>query len=225
MVSTQGAVYVTDRSRKAPETVLSGGRHLRRVANPVRQALYDDEVRQLIRVAQDVMLRKGRTEVPTVAEIVRAAGMTNQAFYRHFRSRDDVIVATYEQGLLTLHSYLEHRVSKYSAVHDRIRAWIDGVLAQIEDPHLSELSAVILWNVGQIARDKSEIEPVGHVRILGLLSAILADAGVADHERTALFVQTLVLGMTTRYHDSGTVPSEADRAHLLRFCLGGIAAV
>jgi AcrR family transcriptional regulator len=213
---------MTGGSRKVAESVLSGGRHLRRVANPARQALYDDEVRKLIQVAQEVMLRKGRTEVPTVAEIVRTAGMTNQAFYRHFRSRDDVIVATYEQGLLTLNSYLEHRVSKGFTVRDRVQAWIDGVLAQIEDPRLSELSAVILWNVGQVARDKSEIEPVGHVRILHFLSSVLADAGVADHERTALFVQTLVLGMTTRYHDSGTVPTEADREHLLRFCLGGI---
>jgi hypothetical protein len=53
-----------------------------------------------------------------------------------------------------------------------MRAWIDGVMAQIEDPRLSELSAVILWNVGQVARDKSEIEPVGYARILELLGSI-----------------------------------------------------
>lgn len=209
-------------SRKAAESVVSGGRHLRRVANPARQARYDDEVRRLIRTTEEVMLHKGRTEVPTVAEIVRAAGVTNQAFYRHFRSRDDVIVATYEQGLLTLHSYLEHRVSKCTGVPERVGAWIDGVLAQIEDSRLSELSAVILWNVGKVARGESEIEPVGYARILDLLATNLADAGVVDHERTALFVQTLVLGMTSRYHDSGTVPTAADRQHLLRFCLGGI---
>ncbi|PPJ25794.1 hypothetical protein C5E45_19365 [Nocardia nova] len=214
---------MSDGSRKAAESVVPGGRYLRRVANPARQARYDDEVKKLIRTTEEVMLAKGRTEVPTVAEIVRAAGMTNQAFYRHFRSRDDVIVATYEQGLLTLHSYLEHRVSKCRGVGDRVRAWIDGVLAQIEDPRLSELSAVILWNVGQVARGESEIEPVGYARILELLATILADAGIADHERTALFVQTLVLGMTSRYHDSGTVPTAADREHLVRFCLRGIA--
>ncbi|MFF3573365.1 TetR/AcrR family transcriptional regulator [Nocardia jiangxiensis] len=213
---------MTGGGREGAESVLSGGRHLRRAANPARQALYDGEVEKLIRTAEEVMVRKGRTEMPTVAEIVGAAGMTNQAFYRHFRSRDDLIVATYEQGLLTLHSYLRHRVSKCSGVRDRIRAWIDGVLAQIEDPRLSELSAVILWNVGQIARDKSEIEPVGYARILALLAGILSEAGVADHDRDALFVQTLVLGMTARYHESGTVPTATDRAHLLRFCLGGI---
>ncbi|GCE42514.1 transcriptional regulator, TetR family [Rhodococcus wratislaviensis] len=168
------------------------------------------------------MLRKGKTEVPRVAEIVREAGMTNQAFYRHFRGRDDLVVATYEQGLLTLHSYLEHRVLKCSNVKDRMRAWIDGVMAQIEDPRLSELSAVILWNVGQVARDKSEIEPVGYARILELLGAILSEAGLPDPDRTAVFVQTLVMGMTTRYHEGGVVPSDDDRDHLLRFCLGGI---
>jgi AcrR family transcriptional regulator len=96
--------------RIGADAVLSGGRHLRRVANPARQASYDEEVRKLIHAAQEVMLRKGKTEVPRVAEIVREAAMTNQAFYRHFRSRDDLVAATYEQGLLTLHSYLEHRV-------------------------------------------------------------------------------------------------------------------
>lgn len=55
------------------------------------------------------MLRKGCTEVPKVSEIVHEAGITNQAFYRHFRSRDDVIVATYEQGMLSVYSYLRHR--------------------------------------------------------------------------------------------------------------------
>ncbi|MBV6756172.1 TetR/AcrR family transcriptional regulator [Rhodococcus opacus] len=190
--------------------------------NPTRQASYDDEVRKLIHAAQEVMLRKGKTEVPRVAEIVREAGMTNQAFYRHFRSRDDLVVATYEQGLLTLHGYLEHRVLKYAHVKDRMRAWIDGVMAQIEDPRLSELSAVILWNVGQIARDQSEIEPVGYAKILELLGSILADADVPDPDRTAVFVQTLVMGVTTRYHEAGVAPTGDDREHLLRFCLGGI---
>lgn len=213
---------MTGGSGKTAESVVSGGRHLRRVANPARQVRYDEEVKTLIRSAQEVMRRKGRTEMPTVAEIVREAGVTNQAFYRHFRSRDDVIVATYEQGLLTLHSYLEHQVSKCSGAHDRIRAWIEGVLAQIEDSRLSQLSAVILWNVGQVARAESEIEPVGFARMLHLLDTVLADGEIADHERAALFVQTLVLGMTSRYHDSGTVPTAADREHLVRFCLDGI---
>ncbi|RZL83650.1 MAG: TetR/AcrR family transcriptional regulator [Rhodococcus sp. (in: high G+C Gram-positive bacteria)] len=202
--------------------VISGGSQLRRTAKPGRQASYDDEVKQLIRAAQTVMLRTGRTEQPKVADIVREAGMSNQAFYRHFRSRDDVIVATYEQGLLTIHTYLERQVFKHTGLEPRLRAWIDGILAQIEDPTLSELSSSIIWNIGQIARNKSDIQPVGHARILGLLTRVLAEDQVPEPGRTARFVQTLVMGMTTAYLESGERPTTEDREHLLRFCLGGV---
>ncbi|MFF0818633.1 TetR/AcrR family transcriptional regulator, partial [Rhodococcus sp. NPDC003318] len=148
--------------------VIPGGRQLRRVPKPGRQASYDDEVRSLIRATQVVMLRNGCTEQPKLAEIVGEAGMSNQAFYRHFRSRDDVIVATYEQGLLSIHDYLEHRVFKESGLEARLAVWIDGNLTQIEDEELSELSRAVIWNVGQVARTKSDIKPVGHERIRAL---------------------------------------------------------
>ncbi|AZG45896.1 TetR/AcrR family transcriptional regulator [Gordonia insulae] len=201
--------------------VIPGGRQLRRIPKPRRQASYDDEVKLLIRAAQAVMVRKGRTEQPRLAEIVREAGMSNQAFYRHFRSRDDVIVATYEQGLLAIHEYLEHQVRKAPDLESRLVAWIDGVLAQIRDPELSELSRAVIWNVEQIARTKSEIRPVGHERIAGLLGSVLADGGVVEPERTALFIHTLVMGLTTTYMTSGEPPTDQAHEHLLAFCLSG----
>lgn len=56
-----GAVMPAD-GRSSAESVLSSGRHLRCVANPVRQASYDAEGRRLIQAAQEVMLRKGKSE-------------------------------------------------------------------------------------------------------------------------------------------------------------------
>jgi len=209
-------------SHPTQSPVISGGTQLRRVATPRRQASYDDEVRRLIVATQTVMLREGCTAQPRLADIVREAGMSNQAFYRHFRTRDDVIVATYEQGLLTIHGYLERQVFKHEHLEDRLTAWIDGVLAQIEDPTLSELSTVILWNLGQIARNQSEIKPVGRSRIVDLLRTILIDGKVPDADRTALFVQTLVMGLTTTYLESGQEPTLQVREHLSRFCLAGI---
>ena len=202
--------------------VISGGRQLRRAASPARQEAYDAEVRTLIRATSEVMLRKGCTEVPKVSEIVHEAGITNQAFYRHFRSRDDVIVATYEQGMLSVYSYLRHRVGKKSSWQDKLDAWIDGILAQIEDPRLADLSAVIQWNVAQIAREKTEIEPMGRERIRALLVSILTESGVADPERQALFVDNLVTGTASHYMDTGRQPTPDDRKALLRFCLAGL---
>ncbi len=205
--------------------VISGGRQLRRAARPARQEAYDAEVRALLRATSEVMLRKGCTEVPKVSEIVREAGITNQAFYRHFRSRDDVIVATYEQGMLSVYNYLRHRVGKKSSWQDKLDAWIDGIFAQIEDPRLADLSAVIQWNVARIAREKTEIEPVGRGRIRALLVTILTEARVADPDRQALFVDTLVTGTASHYMDTGRQPTPDDRQALLRFCLGGLGSL
>lgn len=202
--------------------VISGGRQLRRIPKPGRQASYDDEVKVLIRAAQAVILRKGCAEQPKLAEILNEAGMSNQAFYRHFRSRDDVIVATYEQGLLTIHEYLEHQVLKQPDLETRLSAWIDGVLAQIQDPDLSKLSGAVLWNVEQIARTESEIRPVGHERIRNLLTSVLTDGDVADPDRTALFIHTLVMGLTTTYLTSDELPTDRARQHLLAFCLSAV---
>jgi AcrR family transcriptional regulator len=204
--------------------VISGGRQLRRTASPARQEAYDAEVRTLIRATSEVMLRKGCTEVPKVSEIVHEAGITNQAFYRHFRSRDDVIVATYEQGMLSVYSYLRHRVGKQSSWQDMLEAWIDGILAQIEDPRLADLSVVIQWNVAQIAREKTEIAPVGRERIRALLLSILTEAGADDPDRQALFVDNLVTGTASHYMDTGRQPTLDDRKALLRFCLTGLGS-
>lgn len=208
-----------------PDTlVVTGGRQLRRTARPQRQASYDDEVRRLIDAAQRVMLAKGRTEQPRVADIVEAAGISNQAFYRHFRTRDDVIVATYEQGLLRISSYLQHRVDGAPGLEAKVSSWVEGILAQIDDDELSELSAVIMWNIAQIARDRSEIEPAGYARILEVLTDVLRDADVPEPERTALFVQTLVLGITARCQETGKRLEPGDRTALVRFCLAGIGS-
>lgn len=211
-----------DRTTASDVLVVSGGRQLSRTARPERQASYDDEVRRLIDAAQQVMLTKGRTEQPRVADIVAAAGITNQAFYRHFRSRDDVIIATYEQGLLTISNYLAHRVKGKRGLTAKVTAWIDGILAQIDDSELTELSAAILWNVAQIARDKSEIEPKGYAQILDVLTGVLRAGGVENPDRTAYFVQTTVLGVTARCMETDVRLAAGDRAALIRFCLAGI---
>lgn len=213
----------TIRPHTPEPAVISGGKQLRRVAKPGRQASYDDEVQHLITATQTVMLRTGCTTQPKLADIVHEAGLSNQAFYRHFRSRDDVVIATYEQGLLTIHAYLERQVLRQSGLEPRLRAWIDGVLTQIQDPALSELTTVILWNLGQIAQDQSEIKPVGRARILELLRTVLTEGGVTEPDRTAVFVQTLVMGMMTTYLQSRKPPAPSEREHLLRFCLGGVA--
>src|SRR5207247_10809320 len=58
----------------------------------VRSEAYADEVRRLVAAGYAVM-RRSETLDPRVHDIVREAGLSNQAFYRHFRGKDELPVA------------------------------------------------------------------------------------------------------------------------------------
>ena len=58
-----------------------------------RGADYASEVRRLLDAALTVMRERGTTSRPRVADIVGAAGLSNDAFYRHFSSKDALVTA------------------------------------------------------------------------------------------------------------------------------------
>ncbi len=92
-----------------------------------REAAYAEEVRRLLDAALDVMRECGTTSRPRVADIVAAAGLSNDAFYRHFRSKDALVAALVDDGALRLRSYLEHQMAKASTPEAQVRSWVEGV--------------------------------------------------------------------------------------------------
>ena len=63
-----------------------------------RGAGYASEVRRLLDAALEVMRQGGTASRPRVADIVAAAGLSNDAFYRHFPSKDALVAALLEDG-------------------------------------------------------------------------------------------------------------------------------
>src|SRR5438093_10793479 len=89
--------------------VPAGSLALRSLAE--RHDAYVEEVQRLVRAAMAVMCRRGTLD-PRVSEIVAEAGLSNQAFYRHFRAKDELLLAVLDDGLRQLVTYLEHRMTK-----------------------------------------------------------------------------------------------------------------
>ena len=120
LARTAPARWRTSRPRRSPPQTLAGrsGRELR------------GEVRRLLDAALEVMRRCGTTSRPRVADIVAAAGLSNDAFYRHFRSKDALVAALLEDGAERLRSYLAHQMAKDSAPEPQVRRWVEGVLSQ-----------------------------------------------------------------------------------------------
>ncbi len=76
-----------------------------------RRAAYADEVRRLIDAAYAVMRESGDIE-PRVGDVVKAAGLSNQAFYRHFASKDALLLAVLTDGRQRLLGTLTARMDR-----------------------------------------------------------------------------------------------------------------
>src|SRR3954470_23123078 len=98
-----------------------------------RGAEYASEVRRLLDAALEVIDRCGTTSRPRVADIVAAAGLSNDAFYRHFASKDALVAAILADGTARLRGYLAHQMDKEAAPEAKVRRWVEGVLAQASD--------------------------------------------------------------------------------------------
>ena len=94
-----------------------------------RRSLYQDEVRRLVDAGFRLIERKGELE-PRVGDIVREAGLSNQAFYRHFPSKHALLVAVLDEGIRLLADYVEHRMSGVQSPTARVREWLRGMLEQ-----------------------------------------------------------------------------------------------
>jgi AcrR family transcriptional regulator len=127
-----------------------------------RQAEATREVEAILDAALRVAERVSPA-APRVADIVAEAGTSNQAFYRFFASKDDLMRAVYLRGISRLHTYLEHQMGKESEPAKRIEAWIRGVLTQVTDRTAARQSAAIIRQLGQ----QTELDDAGPIAEVG----------------------------------------------------------
>src|SRR5690242_3428615 len=108
----------------AMENAILGAEVVERIAQNTKARRgpdYTEEVRRLLTAAIEVMGRCGTTSRPRVADIVAAAGLSNEAFYRHFRSKEALVAALMEDGTQRLGSYLAHQMAKETVAQAQVR--------------------------------------------------------------------------------------------------------
>jgi AcrR family transcriptional regulator len=102
------------------------------------------EVDALIAATWAVAARVGSIE-PSVRDILIEAGLSTKAFYRHFRSKDDLLLETFREGTRILVEYLERRIAAHEEAVDRIGAWVHGYVRQAAPPAASR---TLPWSLG-----------------------------------------------------------------------------
>ena len=179
---------------------------------------YTDEVRRLLDAALAIMGTHGTTARVRVADIVAAAGVSNDTFYRHFSSKDALVVALLEDGTERLASYIAHQMSKESTPERRVRRWVEGVLSQTREEAASTTLAV-LWNGSSIGTGVTAGRHNASVPLAALLHEPFAALGSADPELDASLVAHATLGRMADYLWARTRPSRAETEHITRFCI------
>jgi AcrR family transcriptional regulator len=187
-----------------------------------RAEAYAEEIRSLIDAAYAVMRRDGTLD-PRVSDIVREAGLSNQAFYRHFRGKDELLLAVLDDGQRRLVSYLEARLARVEPGAARVRAWIEGVLEQARNPEAAANTRPFTANGARLADRFPEESARSREQVVGPLRAAVAEAG-GDPEHDPDAIYHLAMGRAGDAIARSEVPTKREVDHLVQFALRGIRA-
>ena len=87
-----------------------------------------DEVRALVEGGLAVLRRHGAAGL-TVAEVLAEAGLSTRAFYRHFQSKDELVLAVFEQEAQRRYAGLEAQLAKAASPRAALETWVDEMLS------------------------------------------------------------------------------------------------
>ena len=188
-----------------------------------RSAAYKDEVRRLLDAGLEVMRRCGTASRPRVTDIVAAAGLSNEAFYRHFASKDALVAAILEDGTERLGSYVAHAMEGEATPEGKVRRWVEGVLSQAADDDIASTTLAVLWNAGSLGSDLTSGPPFATGPLATLLRQPFADLGSPDPDLDASLAAHATVGMLADWLWKRVRPTSTEIDRVVAFCLAGRA--
>ena len=172
------------------------------------------------------VMRVNGFQAASVQGILDEAGLSTRAFYRQFRSKDDLLLAMFRTASARDVEAVATRVGDTASPLDGLLAWVDEMLAIAFDRR--RLSRMVMFN--QVARQMSEFDdevtymrsaltaPLVDVLSKGALDGSFPSAQPAQDASTLFDLLWSVAGPSRRFE------RESAREHLLRFCLPALGA-
>jgi AcrR family transcriptional regulator len=192
-----------------------------------RRAEYGAEMRRIVDTTFALVERSGTLE-PSMREILAETGLSTQAFYRYFSSKDELMLALLDEGRRRLVDTLERRMSRAESPAAQVEAWVEGVLAQAANPGAAARTRP--WVLSE--QRLGELFPEQHQASVDLLVGLLATpiaglqgrkAAAAPVDAMATMVYLLTFAVLRAHLAAGTKPDASERAAVVAFCLRGVA--
>jgi len=121
--------------------------------------------------AMAVMARSGYVDAP-LGDILSEAGVSTRAFYRHFATKDALLLALYRRDAERVGQRLRDITDSISDPAEALGAWVDGVLDLFHEPRRSRRVAIL----GSPAVRRADGYDAEFDHGLSLLAAPLSDA-------------------------------------------------
>jgi AcrR family transcriptional regulator len=202
----------------APTAVL--GRGVER-ALATRQQVLVEEVNQIIEATYRVISRTESLD-PPLREILREAGLSTPAFYRHFRSKDELLVGLVELGWEILRGYLEHQMAKTDDPADKVAAWVRGMLAQASDPEAARRARPFTVNEPRLATLFPDEHKASRDSLVTLLVPPIEKLRTGAAWPEALLAYGTVKAVQDDHLVARTRPTRADGDRLIAFVLAAL---
>jgi len=186
------------------------------------RAEYAEQIGRVLEATYDLIERSGNVE-PSLREILRETGLSTQAFYRYFQSKDELFLLLLDDGRRRIVGYLEHRMQRAPTPEDRVRAWIEGVLAQAANERAASRTRPFVANQDRLA-EAFPAEQQASVDLLvdQLEAEIAALRPSTDARRDAVVIYRLAFATLQHHLVHGTHPDARETDHVVGFCLRGV---
>ena len=173
------------------------------------------EIRQLIDATYRVIAASGRFD-PPIRAILAEAGLSNPAFYRHFQSKDELMLVMLDEGRRQLVDYLAHRTAAVPDEREKLAEWVRGVLAQAADPQAARRTRPFVTEVERLHEQFPAEQEASERQLIGQLADLLG-----ERSAWAITIYTLVFGELERHLRSEAAPTPADVERVVAFVLAG----
>ena len=184
-----------------------------------RQAAYVEEMNRIVEATYALIERTGTVD-PPLRDILKQTGLSTQAFYRYFQSKDELMLLVLDDGRRRLVGYLEHRMARAEAAETA--GCVSGSRAcsrRRARPTAASRTRPFMTNQDRLA----EAYPEDHQASVDALVQQIDD--VLGDRRAAEAIYLLAMAALHRHLIRGTIPGAGEIDDLVRFSLGGAAAL
>lgn len=182
----------------------------------------DRQVAILIRAVHRLARHRTYREV-TVAEILAETGLGTRAFYRHFGSKDDLLVATFAYETTLVVEQLSASMADEPSAAAQFERWIDWYVSMLSEPRRLERFMVLQQEHDRLIRGHRDrmirLDRDRDAILVSILERGVADGSfpLAQPVDDAPIIHSLITGLLRKAANEGEDPAET-RRRFRRFC-------